>query len=59
MDAAPLVNTAASYAVMRDLIQEGLLSDLETDMWLISLAFQPKPTLDMLSSVSVNPSETN
>ncbi|KAI9556281.1 hypothetical protein GHT06_018855 [Daphnia sinensis] len=52
MDAAPLVGTAASYALMRDIIQEGLLTDLEVDMWLASLAFQPKPTLEMITAVS-------
>lgn len=54
MDAAPLVGTAASYGLMRDIIQEGLLSDLEVDMWLASLAFQPKPTLAMITAVSVS-----
>jgi hypothetical protein len=54
MDAAPLVGTASSYGLMRDIIQEGLLSDLEVDMWLASLAFQPKPTLEMISAVSVS-----
>lgn len=54
MDAAPLVGTAASYGLMRDIIQEGLLSDLEVDMWLASLAFQTKPTLSMINAVSVN-----
>ena len=53
MDAAPLVGTAASYGLMRDIIQEGLLSDLEVDMWLASLAFQPKPTAAMITAVSV------
>jgi hypothetical protein len=52
MDAAPLVGTAASYELMRDIIQEGLLSAVETDMWLSSLAFQTKPTLDMITAVS-------
>lgn len=55
MDAAPLIGTAGSYGLMRDIIQEGLLSNTETDMWLASLAFQPKPTLQMLSAVSVSP----
>jgi len=54
MDAAPLIGTAASYGLMKDIIQEGLLSDLETDMWLASLAFQAKPTSDMISVVAVN-----
>ncbi len=54
MDAAPLVGTAASYGLMRDVIQEGLLSDLEVDMWLASLAFQPKPNLAMITAVSVS-----
>lgn len=54
MDAAPLIGTAASYGLMKDIMQEGLLSDLETDMWLASLAFQAKPTSDMISVVAVN-----
>ena len=54
MDAAPLIGTAASYGLMKDIIQEGLLSDLETDMWLASLAFQAKPTSDMILVVAVN-----
>jgi hypothetical protein len=58
MDAAPLVGTAASYGLMRDIIQEGLLSDLEVDMWLASLAFQPKPTLEMISAISVSLPQT-
>lgn len=53
MDAAPLVGTAASYGLMRDIIPEGLLSDIEVDMWLASLAFQTKPTIQMLAAVSV------
>ncbi len=53
MDAAPLIGTAASYGLMKDIIQEGLLSDLETDMWLSSLAFQAKPTSDMIAVVAV------
>ena len=40
MDAAPLVGTAASYGLMRDIIQEGLLADLEVDMWLLWLSGQ-------------------
>ena len=52
MDAAPLVGTAAG--LMRDIIQEGLLADLEVDMLLASLAFQPKPTLGMISAISVS-----
>lgn len=53
MDAAPLVGTAASYGLMRDVIQENLLSDIETDVWLASLAFKTKPTMEMISAVSV------
>ena len=53
MDAAPLVGTAGSYGLVRDMIQEGLLSNIEVDMWLASLAFQTKPTLEMISIVSV------
>ena len=59
MDAAPLVGTAASYGLMmRDIIQQGLLTDLEVDMWLASLAFQPKPTLEMISVISVSLPQT-
>lgn len=58
MDAAPLVGTAASYGLMRDIIQEGLLADLEVDMWLASLAIQPKPTLEMISAISVSLPQT-
>lgn len=53
LDAAPLVGTAASYGLMKDIIQEGLLSNLEADMWLSSLAFQPKPTIEMITVVAV------
>lgn len=54
MDAAPLVGSAGSYGLVRDLIQEGLLSDIEVNMWLASLAFQTKPTLEMITIVSVS-----
>jgi hypothetical protein len=54
MDAAPLVGTAASMALVRDLIQDGLLSEIEINMWLASLAFQQKPTLEMITAVTVS-----
>ena len=53
MDAAPMVGTAASMAMVRDIIQEGSLSEIEIEMWLSSLAFQTKPTLEMITVVSV------
>ena len=53
MDAAPLLGTAASYSWMTELIQEGSMSDIETDMWLSSLAFQTNPSSEMISSVTV------
>ena len=54
MDAAPLVGTAASMALVRDLIQDGLLAEVEINMWLASLAFQQKPTLEMITAVTVS-----
>lgn len=54
MDAAPLVGTAGSYGLVRDLIQEGRLSDIEMDLWFASLAFQTRPTLEMIAIVSVS-----
>lgn len=52
-DAAPLLGTAASYQLMREIIDDGSLSDLEIDLWLTSLAFQTRPTLDMITVLSV------
>ena len=54
VDAAPLLGTSASYAWMRDMIKQSLLSDMETDMWMASLAFQTNPTLDMIIAVTVS-----
>jgi len=59
MDAAPMVGTAASMAMVRDMIQEGSLSEIEIEMWLSSLAFQTKPTLEMITVVSPMLTETN
>jgi hypothetical protein len=52
-DAAPLLGTAASYQLMREIIDDGSLSDLEIDLWLTSFAFQTRPTLDMIAVLSV------
>lgn len=38
---------------MREMIREGQASDNEIDIWLASLAFIPKPDVDMLKEVKV------
>ena len=53
IDAAPLLGTAASYQLIRQFIDDGnVLSQLEIDFWLTSLAFNTKPTLEMIDVLS-------
>lgn len=53
MDAMPLVRTADGIAVMIRLFNSHEITSAQMDSWLTSLAFQTKPTLEILSSVLV------
>jgi hypothetical protein len=53
LDAMPLIRTADGVAVMMQLFKSGEITVAQMDSWLTSLAFQRKPTLDMMSSVLV------
>lgn len=61
VDALPLVGTAPSMAVVRDLIIKGEMSEIERDIWFTSLAFNKHPTAEMLKSIAplleTNPSQ--
>jgi hypothetical protein len=49
----PHVRTADGIAVMIRLFTSHEITSAQMDSWLTSLAFQTKPTLDILSSVLV------
>ena len=51
-DALPTVGTAASVALMRDLIQRNDVSGAEAELWLTSMAFINKPTKEMLKEAT-------
>lgn len=53
LDAMPLVGTANTMTVMRDLYMAKEITSEEMDRWLFSLAFHKNPTLDMISAVKV------
>ncbi|XP_068239150.1 uncharacterized protein [Palaemon carinicauda] len=52
LDALPLVGTAPSMAVVRDLILKGELNEIEKDIWFTSLAFNKHPTTEMLNAIA-------
>jgi hypothetical protein len=49
----PLIRTADGVALMVQLFKSGEITFAQMDSWLTSIAFQKKPTLDMMSSVLV------
>jgi hypothetical protein len=53
LDAMPLIRTAHGVAMMMELFKSGEITVAHIDSWLTSIAFQRKPTLDMMSSVLV------
>lgn len=53
MEAMPLVGTASSLAVLRDLTLKNMLGENEKNSWLISLAFIKHPTVEMIKAVTV------
>lgn len=53
LDAMPLIRTADGVAMMIHLFKSGEITVAQIDSWLTSIAFQRKPTLDMMSSVLV------
>jgi hypothetical protein len=53
LDAMPLIRTADGVALMVQLFKSGEITVAQMDSWLTSIAFQKKPTLDMMSSVLV------
>ncbi|XP_064121465.1 uncharacterized protein LOC135225850 [Macrobrachium nipponense] len=61
VDAMPLVGTASSMAVVRDLIINGKLNNIEKDIWFTSLVFNKHPTVEMLNAIApllkTNPSQ--
>jgi hypothetical protein len=53
LDAMPLIRTADGVSVMTYLFKSDEITSTQMDSFLTSLAFQKKPTLDMVSSVLV------
>ncbi|KAK2725008.1 uncharacterized protein LOC136033229 isoform X1 [Artemia franciscana] len=51
-DALPSVRTAAAFAMLRDLVQDKVLTETEQAIWLTSLAFDTKPNIDMITAVA-------
>jgi hypothetical protein len=49
----PLIRTADGVALMVQLFKSDEVTAAQMDSWLTSIAFQKKPTLDMMSSVLV------
>ncbi|KAF2363164.1 Lipid transport protein N-terminal, partial [Trinorchestia longiramus] len=54
VDAAPLVATPASMLIVKDLILSDQMADQETRAWFTSLAFIPKPTIEMFQPLPVS-----
>jgi MarR-like DNA-binding transcriptional regulator SgrR of sgrS sRNA len=53
LDAMPHIRTADGVTLMIQLFKSDEISSAQMDSWLTSLAFQKKPTLNMMSSVLV------
>ncbi|CAG7820252.1 unnamed protein product [Allacma fusca] len=51
LDAMPLVSSAPSLSLMRDLLLDGTLSEKQIDTWLTSLIFIKHPNLDMIAAL--------
>ncbi|ODN05279.1 Apolipophorin [Orchesella cincta] len=52
MEALPVVGTASSLAILRDLTTQGILPVERTKTWLTALAFIKHPTLQMIKVVT-------
>lgn len=52
IDAMPLVGTASSVGIVRDMIMNGELSESEEDAWFTSLAFVKNPNPEMLTAIA-------
>lgn len=53
LDAMPLVASAPSLVLMRDLLLDGRLTEKQIDAWLTSLIFIKNPTIEMLAALKV------
>jgi len=53
LDALPMTGTAGSLEVMSDLIMNKEVTGEEADMWLTTIPFIKKPTVEMLTAVKV------
>ena len=54
VDAAPMVATPASMAIVSDLVMLGQMSPEEADVWFTSMGFIHNPELDMFISLPVS-----
>ncbi|KAJ9583536.1 hypothetical protein L9F63_022121, partial [Diploptera punctata] len=53
LDAMPYIATGDAVKVMAEFHKAGEISSEQMDTWFMSIAFQKKPTIDMLSSISI------
>lgn len=54
VDAMPLVGTAASFGVVRDMFLNGDMTESEADVFFTSLAFFKNPTAEMFTALAVS-----
>ena len=59
LDAIPMVGSSESVSYMAQLIVSGQVVGLEADMWMTTLSFIQKPTMDMLKAVKVGLTNLN
>lgn len=50
-DAIPVIQSPASVSFIRDLVKSGEVKDTELDVWMTSMAFISKPSIEMLEAV--------
>lgn len=55
-DAIPMSGTVDSLRLMVQLLTSGQISGIEADMWMTTLSFIQKPTLEMIAEVKVTAS---
>lgn len=54
VDAAPMVATPASMAIVSDLVTLGQMTPAEADVWFTSMGFIPNPELEMFLALPVS-----
>ena len=54
IDAAPMVATSSSTALVADLITSNQMTNEEADIWFTSLAFVPNPDTEMFAPLPVS-----